>query len=275
MIRVVIIFINLFIVLASWLNINVIDALWFTTFTKAHIRQCEKVEAPLIKLLKDEARHRPSQGNHPPVVKIIVPKSNSSFENNATVPYTITVSDPEDGESEYQEIASNEVYLEVKYVADAAKAAAFSKASVKSEPAGLTAIKGSNCFNCHTLNSKLIGPSFFDIRKRYPYTKSNTELLIKRIRQGSTGVWGTVSMPTHLELTPQQTQNIVQWIYKAAAQPGLDYYHGLDGSFRLKLPATATKGYFMVTASYTDHGTKDQPKQTFTGQDVILIRCRK
>lgn len=259
--------INLLVILAFCLFANFTYSLSVHSFSKPHAHKSVGLAGHNFKKLQQE--------NHPPVVKITAPRSNTRFECNATVPYTISVSDPEDGESEYQEINSNEVYLEVKFVADATKAAAIMKQASKTEPAGLTAIKGSNCFNCHTLNTKLIGPSFYDISKKYPITKANTEKLIKHIREGSTGVWGDVSMPSHPELTQQEMQSIVQWMYKNGAQPGLNFYRGLEGAIRPKSPTANQKGVFILTASYTDHGTKDQPKQTLRGQDVVLISCGK
>src|SRR5215217_3282637 len=239
MLKVTHFFIALFLVLVSSSFAN-FEALEFVSVTNK-----EKVTDKEVRLqLK---RSKAKLENHRPVVKITTPKSNSRFEWNTTVPYTITVSDPEDGESEYQEINSNDVFLEVKYVADAAKATALSKQAAKRESPGLAAIKASNCFNCHTTNTKLIGPSYYDISKRYPYTNSNTALLIKHIREGSTGVWGTVSMPTHPELTQAEAQNMVQWIYKEGAQSGLNIYRGLEGSFRIKPPAGKQNGVYILT----------------------------
>lgn len=214
------------------------------------------------------------QENHPPVVKIISPKNNTSHPWNTPVQYKIKVSDPEDGESSFQEIPTNEVFLQVRYLADASKAAEVQPAD-KGEPVGFTAIKGSNCLNCHAFTGKLIGPSFYDISKRYPATKSNVDLLAKRIREGSTGVWGTVMMPTHPELTKKETNEIVQWIFKNGAEPNVYYYRGTEGFFTIKPPAGAnSKGAFILTASYTDHGLKDKPKQNLRGQDVVLIEVK-
>ena len=62
--------------------------------------------------------------NQAPVVKIISPKINSSYRENAQVAYKISVSDKEDGESKYQEINPKEVLLKVEYVKDTAEALA-------------------------------------------------------------------------------------------------------------------------------------------------------
>ncbi len=216
------------------------------------------------------------QENHPPVVKIISPRANGTYEENTLVRYQVEVSDKEDGESKFQEIPSNEVFLEVRYFADASKAATASSQTVKSDPPGLQTIKASNCLNCHAFNAKLIGPSFYDISKRYPYSRSNIDTLSKRILEGTTGVWGSIKMPTHPELTKAQTADIVSWILKNAADPTVNYYTGTEGSFRLKSPAASPGkgGAFVLIASYTDHGLKDKPKQNLKGQEAILIRCQ-
>ena len=219
-------------------------------------------------------RNKVQQENHPPVVKIITPKNNSLFDWNSQVNYTISVSDKEDGESKYEEINPKEVLLKVKYAGDVSKITAELNKTDDNSP-GLTAIRTSNCFNCHNFDSKLIGPSFNEISKRYPATSSNIGLMVKRTREGSTGVWGKVSMPTHPELTKEETQNMVEWILKNATNPNINYYIGTEGSFRLKQPVgSAQKAAYILTASYTDHGLKEGSKQRLKGQDVVVISSR-
>ena len=215
---------------------------------------------------------RLQQENHPPIVKIISPKRNSLYEWNVPMNYTVTDSDQEDGESKFDEISANEVFLEVRYLADTSKVAIILN-SAKSSPPGLAAIRTSNCLNCHAFNTKLIGPSFYEINKRYPNIKTNKELLEKHIREGSTGVWGKVPMPTHQELTREETQKMVDWIFKNGAEQDVSYYRGTEGSFRIKPPVGAQrKGVLVLIATYTDHGTKDKPKQNLRGQDAIILQ---
>src|ERR1700761_2346797 len=149
------------------------------------------------------------QENNPPVVKIISPQNNSTFDNNAPITYKITVSDKEDGDSKFDEINGKEVLLEVRRVTKSKPA---SSKSGQSDP-GLAVIMTSNCINCHNFNSKSIGPSFYEINKKYPATKANTDTLVKRIREGSSGIWGgKEKMPTHHELTIPETKIAVLWI---------------------------------------------------------------
>ena len=216
------------------------------------------------------------QENHVPEVRITSPQDNSSFSNNAQVAYMITVSDSEDGDSKYDEINPREVLLKVRYLKDETKLKTEINRKVRNEPAALASILTSNCFNCHKSVTKSIGPSFYAIRKKYAATTANITLLSKRIRYGSAGIWGRATMPTHPELTRKETQNIVQWMLQNGANPDINYYTGLDGSFRINpLPASKRKGAYILTAIYIDHGIKDDPsKQRLKGQDVVVVHSR-
>jgi cytochrome c len=209
-----------------------------------------------------------SQENKAPVVKILTPSANSHYDLNAQVHYHIKVSDPEDGESEYDEIAANEIFLEVKYVSDLKNASNLSTADAK----GLSSMKKSNCFNCHAFNGKLIAPSFFEIATRYTPTSATIDLLSKRILEGSGGVWGTARMPTHEDLTAQEAQEIVRWILKNGTDSHLNYYTGVEGTIKIKSPdGVGQKGAFILSATYSDHGSKNNPKQYLSSKDVIVL----
>ncbi|HTD40226.1 MAG TPA: c-type cytochrome [Mucilaginibacter sp.] len=207
------------------------------------------------------------QENHPPIVKIITPQNNSSFDKDASITYKISVSDKEDGDSKFDEINSKEVLLEVRYL----KSGKVLSSDRQSNP-GLNTIMTSNCVTCHNFNTKAMGPSFYDINKRYPATKANTDSLIKRIKEGSTGIWGKEKMPAHPELSATDIKNIAQWIMKNATDPNVNYYVGTDGYFRFK--PDAQKSTCQLTASYTDHGLKDAPGKRLRGQDAVTIHIK-
>jgi cytochrome c len=208
------------------------------------------------------------QENQAPVVKILSPQNNSLFDKDAQIVYKIGVSDKEDGDSKFDEINPKEVLLEVRYLKGG-------KASpANSQNNGLNVIMTSNCITCHGFNTKAMGPSFFDISKRYPATKANIDSLVKRIKDGSTGIWGKEKMPPHPELSVTDIKSIAQWIMKNATDPTANYYVGTDGYFRIK-PDAPAKGIYQLTASYTDHGLKDVPgSKRLRGQDVITIRIK-
>lgn len=220
---------------------------------------------------KDQSGHqKKEEQNHPPIVKILSPKNDSKYNWNSRVPYEISVSDKEDGESKYDEINPKEIFLEIEYVGDTSEAFEKIKKNNQKEAAGLAVIKASNCMNCHAFKSKLIGPSFEQICKKYPHLPKYEDTLSNHILKGSTGRWGTAQMPSNKDLTKSQAKEIIQWIFKNAANPNVNYIAGNEGSFDLVPPSNSSK-YVLLTASYTDHGTKENPGQKVTGEDKIII----
>ena len=204
--------------------------------------------------------------NHPPVVKIMQPKTGSSYTPNTQVRYTISVSDKEDGDSKYQEINASEVLLQVEYISSA------STAQQESLPVheGLQSILQSNCLNCHAFNAPLLGPSFVDINKKYRSNASAANTLVKRIMEGSTGIWGSGVMPSHPELQSATAASMVEWIMKNAGDTNISYYKGTEGAVRLVAPSGAGKGAFILSASYRDHGSANSGKPLM-GTDNILL----
>jgi cytochrome c len=215
--------------------------------------------------------------NHPPAVKIVSPKDGSIYQENAQVRYEIDVSDQEDGESKFQEINSTEVLLIVRhYSSPDAADAAMSRTGVD-DPPGLGTLRTSDCLNCHAFDARLIGPSFAEIRKRYPYSQSGVDSLSRHILQGTSGAWGSIKMPSHPELTMQQAAACVTWILNTAADSETNYYSGTEGTFRVAVPPDSKskdKGMLVLTAGYTDHGLKDDPSQKMQGRDSIRVRIQ-
>ena len=217
-----------------------------------------------INFASDLEKRSKNQENNPPVVKIISPKNNSTFSPNIPVHYAMMVSDKEDGDSKYDEINPKEVLLEVKALNDTTNLE-MTRKTVANDPPGLMALRTSNCFNCHNFESKLIGPSFEEINKKYKPAAENITVLEKKIREGSTGVWGKVSMPSHPELSDFQIENMVKWILQDAVRPNIHYYIGIEGSFILK----SEKNAYLLIGSYTDHGINNTGR--LKGQDVVLL----
>jgi cytochrome c551/c552 len=144
----------------------------------------------------------------------------------------------------------------------------------------------SNCFNCHQFNGKGIGPSLADIARRYPVTAATTDTLLKRIKDGSTGIWGKEKMPSHPELNSEDIRQMVQWIQKYAAAPGVTYQNGTTGVLQFPAAvstggatatgsAAANPGVYTLAAVYTDHGTKEAKAGPYlTGLDRITLTMK-
>jgi cytochrome c len=79
--------------------------------------------------------------------------------------------------------------------------------------AGLELAAKSDCFSCHAVDEKKVGPSYQSIAIRYSQAEVRTiETLTSHILKGGAGVWGTVPMPPHPTLTPDEAKAIVKYI---------------------------------------------------------------
>jgi cytochrome c len=217
--------------------------------------------------------------NSPPKVVITTPTPASKLYWNSIIPYTIQVSDPEDGNSQYNEIPNNEVLLVIKYLPDSTKVKKYllERSTANQQP--LLWMSTSTCFNCHGAKTKLIGPSFDLVAQRYRGNSSAVDSLTNRIVKGSTGVWGDLKMPPHPQLTREQVNEIVRWILADSNDPDQTYLAGIEGAFRTKERPTSTKGVYVLTASYTDHGPKENSQANSTvrqgskvGQQTIVLK---
>ncbi|MEX2235600.1 MAG: c-type cytochrome [Cyclobacteriaceae bacterium] len=208
--------------------------------------------------------------NTPPVVRIIEPKNNTVHPINSLVRYSISVSDKEDGESRFDEIPSDKIFLEIKFISGTPMDTP--NQTPREEAMGLRLIKNSDCFTCHQFKTRLIGPSLFEIANRYAKTADARQILSRRITDGSQAVWGEAIMPAHPDISMEASREIVDWILKNGLNENLNYLPGKEGTFRINGPARAREGFFELKAIYTDKGIPGKPTETLTGEDVVTIR---
>lgn len=72
--------------------------------------------------------------------------------------------------------------------------------------------KSKNCMGCHTVERKLVGPSYRDIAKRYAGDTTAADKLAVRIVQGGSGVWGVIPMPANPPVSATDAQKLANWI---------------------------------------------------------------
>ncbi|MDH4091263.1 MAG: hypothetical protein OEV74_20255 [Cyclobacteriaceae bacterium] len=207
------------------------------------------------------------------MVKITTPSSGRTYLLNTLIPYTISVSDKEDGESKYEEINNLEVFLSVRYIQDASQETMARKTASEPDAPGFVLLQKSNCITCHAFNAPLIGPAFTEITRRYPPSKPNEIALAKSVLEGSSGIWGSAVMPSHPDLSPETARQIVAWILQNAGDPKSNYYSGTAGALRLTIPeGVDAGGFFILRASYTDHGIDN--RNPLQGDDVVLLHAK-
>lgn len=70
----------------------------------------------------------------------------------------------------------------------------------------------SGCLACHTVDKKLVGPSYKDIANRYRQDKGAEAKLVKKVKEGGKGVWGEIPMPPNAHVKDADIKALVQWV---------------------------------------------------------------
>ena len=68
-----------------------------------------------------------------------------------------------------------------------------------------------NCLACHAVATKLVGPAYTEISKKYKGNKDAEAALIKKVINGGGGVWGTIPMPPN-PVKEDEAKLLVDWI---------------------------------------------------------------
>jgi len=85
-----------------------------------------------------------------------------------------------------------------------------------SEPAAATNLSGKelietlDCTGCHAVNEKLIGPSYQEVADKY--SEKDIELLASKIIEGGSGVWGSIPMQPHPQVSREDAKKMVEHI---------------------------------------------------------------
>ena len=81
-------------------------------------------------------------------------------------------------------------------------------------PASLMTQHG--CLVCHASETAKVGPAFIAIAERYKTTPDAASTLIKKVRQGGSGVWGSAMMPPQAGPSDAELATMVAWILGGA-----------------------------------------------------------
>lgn len=73
----------------------------------------------------------------------------------------------------------------------------------------------SGCMACHQVGTKVVGPAYKDVAKKYAGDKTAADKLTKKVIAGGVGVWGQVPMPPkggNAAVKDDDIKKIVGWI---------------------------------------------------------------
>lgn len=72
------------------------------------------------------------------------------------------------------------------------------------------------CTACHAVDTKLVGPAYADVAKKYKGQKNAEATLIANIKKGGSDKWGAVPMPAQTNLSDADAKTLAKWILSIA-----------------------------------------------------------
>ncbi len=73
-------------------------------------------------------------------------------------------------------------------------------------------LKEKACLSCHTVDKKLVGPAYAEVAAKYKSRKDAEAYLVKKIKEGSTGVWGPIPMPPNGTVGDDEAKTLAKYI---------------------------------------------------------------
>jgi len=81
---------------------------------------------------------------------------------------------------------------------------------VTTNVSGKDLIEASDCMACHNADERLIGPSYKEIAAKY--SEKDIEILASKIIEGGSGVWGSLPMQPHPQISKEDAKKMVEYI---------------------------------------------------------------
>lgn len=87
---------------------------------------------------------------------------------------------------------------------------------INSLPIGAQLIGKHDCRSCHNSQKKTIGPAYVSIAKKYAHNDENNLMLVNKIKNGGSGIWGEQVMTPHPEIEDYDLKEMVNYIFTLA-----------------------------------------------------------
>ncbi|MEW4563542.1 PQQ-dependent sugar dehydrogenase [Bremerella sp. JC770] len=222
-------------------------------------------------------------GNARPQVSFVSPQDGDFFDSLDAIRYQLKVSDIEDGTSDFEE-ADETGAPEIDLEAPRRTAVNMTLGTgsiprgpggdvADNDPLGLKLMKKSDCFNCHAVDGLRVGPPFLKVAEKYRNQPEALEASVKRVREGSAGVWGKVPMLPHSQHSLEEIRDMVAWVYSLEKDNAVRVFDGFVGNIDLTDADVKKAGYVQLEASYRDLGAGDIPP--LVGTAKVFLRQRK
>lgn len=76
---------------------------------------------------------------------------------------------------------------------------------------GEALFKSKPCAACHNVDMKMVGPALKDVAAKYAGQEGAAALLAGHIKNGISGVWGSIPMPPN-PVTEEEALTLAEWV---------------------------------------------------------------
>ncbi|GAB4411318.1 MAG: hypothetical protein OHK0039_16410 [Bacteroidia bacterium] len=192
-------------------------------------------------------------GNAPPTIDIVADINEDFFFPGQRIDYRVAISDPEDGVADVSRSQVSWVYVPDGHDLQVllGEGGGLPEGSILHLD-GLTRINNSDCRSCHALREHSVGPSYYEISRRYLGDAGAERYLARKIISGGNGVWGEKIMASHPQHSEDETAAMARYILSLAES---DRNRRLPLQGTVQTAATALPGsVYLLSATYTDAG---------------------
>ena len=81
-----------------------------------------------------------------------------------------------------------------------------------SEADAMALAKKKNCFACHALDKKVVGPAWKTVAEKYRGDAGAQAALESKVRKGGKGNWGSIAMPPQSALSDEELNGLVRFV---------------------------------------------------------------
>ena len=142
-------------------------------------------------------------------------------------------------------------------------------------PVGEVKAHASDCFACHAIDHKVVGPAYREVAQRYAGKGATViRTLVQKIKKGGAGNWGDIPMTAHPKLSNADLTLMVKWIlalgsHNAPATAG----RGAGASVSHIYKATDGKSVKTDFAVFTSADQKHVTGSVFNGYEQYNSYC--
>lgn len=159
-------------------------------------------------------------------------------------------------------------------VASAIVAASLSATSMAdSATVGEQIAKNSDCFSCHAIDHKVVGPAFDAVAARYAGKPGAKTLLMDAVKKGHVGTWGQIPMPPHPKLTQKQLDEVITWVLALKTTSAKSTAPNAEAASGKTYPYTVEGKSVLLNFPVYQAGTKKVTPAVFRGYELFNSYC--